>query len=166
MESRWRVLWVIPCRISHISRTLRTKNQRSHIWIITHNTRLATATAPLFSLVDDVILQSPLIFFVEIGRGPLYQNPPTKLNFFELLRTSLGDSQFNDVWLVPEAPHFHQKALGLDKMIDFEPPKVPIFWEGTGKIGKVGLGWLAWLLVVGLVGLGKIDGMHVDWSFI
>lgn len=36
-------------------------------------------------------------------RGPLYKNPPTQLNFFELLRASLGDSQFNDVWLVPEA---------------------------------------------------------------
>lgn len=33
-----------------------------------------------------------------------------KLNFFELLRASLGDSQFSDLWLVPEAPHFHQKA--------------------------------------------------------
>ena len=29
-------------------------------------------------------------------------------------------------------------------------------------MGKVGLDWLGWLLVVGLVGLGKIDGMHVD----
>ena len=36
-------------------------------------------------------------------RGPLYKNPPTQLNFFELLRALLGDSQFNDVWLVPEA---------------------------------------------------------------
>ena len=46
-----------------------------------------------------------------------------KLNFFELLRASLGDSQFSDLWLVPEAPHFHQKALGLDRMTDIEPPK-------------------------------------------
>lgn len=61
-------------------------------------------------------------------RGPLYRTTPTQLNFFELLRASLGDSQFDDVWLVPGAPHFHERALGLDRMKDFRPPQV----RGTG----------------------------------
>lgn len=93
-------------------------------------------------------------------KSPLYQNPPTKLNFFELLRTSLGDSQFNDVWLVPEAPHFHQKALGLDKMIDFEPPKAVA--KHLRPYQLAGFRWLACLCKNGLgavladdMGLGK-----------
>eukprot|EP00927_Polykrikos_kofoidii_P065493 TRINITY_DN61244_c0_g1_i1.p1 TRINITY_DN61244_c0_g1~~TRINITY_DN61244_c0_g1_i1.p1 ORF type:complete len:1017 (+),score=157.41 TRINITY_DN61244_c0_g1_i1:43-3093(+) len=54
--------------------------------------------------------------------GPRVKSPPMRLNFFELLRTSLGDPLFNDVWLVPEAPHFHEVALGLDRMRDISPP--------------------------------------------
>lgn len=68
-------------------------------------------------------------------RGPVYKHPPIKLNFFELLRASLGDAQFSDVWLVPEAPHFHQKALGLDRMTDIKPPQAgasPVFGPHVG----------------------------------
>ncbi|CAK0800822.1 unnamed protein product [Prorocentrum cordatum] len=55
-------------------------------------------------------------------RGPTVKSPPMQLNFFELLRSSLGDPQFQDVWLIPEAPHFHEVALGLDRQKEIRPP--------------------------------------------
>eukprot|EP00929_Paragymnodinium_shiwhaense_P089012 TRINITY_DN49281_c0_g1_i1.p1 TRINITY_DN49281_c0_g1~~TRINITY_DN49281_c0_g1_i1.p1 ORF type:complete len:1001 (-),score=205.76 TRINITY_DN49281_c0_g1_i1:125-3127(-) len=54
--------------------------------------------------------------------SPKLKSPPMRLNFFELIRTSLGDPMFRDVWLRPEAPHFHEIALGLDRMKDIPPP--------------------------------------------
>lgn len=92
--------------------------------------------------------------------SPLYKNPPTQLNFFELLRASLGDSQFHDVWLVPEAPHFHQKALGLDRMTDFVPPQAVA--PQLRPYQLAGFRWMACLCKNGLgavladdMGLGK-----------
>lgn len=64
--------------------------------------------AQLYGQIHSALARRPRVFLP--FRGPLYHNPPMKLNFFELLRASLGDSQFSDLWLVPEAPHFHQKA--------------------------------------------------------
>lgn len=92
--------------------------------------------------------------------SPLYKNHPTQLNFFELLRASLGDSQFSDVWLVPEAPHFHQKALGLDRMTDFVAPKAVASHLRPYQLA--GFRWMACLCKNGLgavladdMGLGK-----------
>lgn len=86
--------------------------------------------------------------------------PPTKLNFFELLRSSLGDPQFSDVWLVPAAPHFHQKALGLDRMKEVEAPLS--IQKHLRPYQLVGFRWLATLARNGLgavladdMGLGK-----------
>ncbi|CAK9055982.1 unnamed protein product [Durusdinium trenchii] len=92
--------------------------------------------------------------------SPVYKHPPIKLNFFELLRASLGDAQFSDVWLVPEAPHFHQKALGLDRMTDIKPPQA--VENCLRPYQLAGFRWLACLSKNGLgavladdMGLGK-----------
>ena len=83
-----------------------------------------------------------------------------KLNFFELLRASLGDSQFSELWLVPEAPHFHQKALGLDRITDIEAPLQ--LRHHLRPYQVAGMRWLATLTKNGLgavladdMGLGK-----------
>ena len=52
----------------------------------------------------------PVSFLAELS-GPRVKSRPHRLNFFDVLRASLGDPQFVDVCLVPEAPYFHERAL-------------------------------------------------------
>lgn len=54
---------------------------------------------------------------------PRVKVPPPRLNFFELLRASLGDPQFADVWLVPDGQRFHESVLGLDRANRIAPPQ-------------------------------------------
>ncbi|CAJ1449084.1 unnamed protein product [Effrenium voratum] len=92
--------------------------------------------------------------------GPKVKRPPPQLNFFELLRSSLGDPQFTDVVLVPEAPHFHEKALGLDCLKNLEVPTC--LKDKLRPYQVAGFRWLACLAHNGLgavladdMGLGK-----------
>jgi hypothetical protein len=82
-------------------------------------------------------------------RGPLYKNPPTQLNFFELLRASLGDSQFHDVWLVPEAQGSTRSTLWISKMAAkpawFTGTTQPI--RGYVNQGKVFFWMASWRMV-------------------
>ena len=52
----------------------------------------------------------PVSLLAELS-GPRVKSRPPRLNFFDVLRASLGDPQFVDVCLVPEAPYFHERAL-------------------------------------------------------
>jgi hypothetical protein len=52
----------------------------------------------------------PVSFLAELS-GPRVKSRPHRLNFFDVLRASLGDPQFVDVCLVSEAPYFHERAL-------------------------------------------------------
>lgn len=90
-------------------------------------------------------------FLVGLLRGPRLKSPPMRLNFFELIRCSMGDPMFQDVWLVPEAPHWHEAALGLDRMKDIDPPA-----SLQAKLRPYQLVGFQWLVALARNGLGAI----------
>merc|ERR1719201_696393 len=49
--------------------------------------------------------------------------PPARLNAFDLLRASLGDPHFRDLYLRPAGAAFYEKALGFDRMTDIKIPE-------------------------------------------
>ena len=72
------------------------------------------------------------------------KRPPPQLNFFELLRSSLGDPQFTDVVLVPEA---HARQESLDRS-----------FAGLHGVATQASGFLRWLGSVDLfLSSGRCD---------
>lgn len=110
--------------------------------------------------VDDgyfVILEP---HFLKELTTPQVQQPPAKLSFFELLRASLGDLHIPDLVLRPEGAIFYERALGLDRVRDLEPPRSLKPYMRPYQVA--GFQWLACLARNGLgavladdMGLGK-----------
>eukprot|EP00930_Biecheleria_cincta_P025712 TRINITY_DN18255_c0_g1_i2.p1 TRINITY_DN18255_c0_g1~~TRINITY_DN18255_c0_g1_i2.p1 ORF type:complete len:1185 (-),score=207.22 TRINITY_DN18255_c0_g1_i2:503-4057(-) len=84
-------------------------------------------------------------------RSPTTKTPPPKLNFFDLLRASLGDPQFSDMRLVPAPPSFHERALGLDRACDIQPPK-----SLAGHLRPYQLAGFRWMASLVRNGLGAL----------